>query len=365
MIRRASHPLRVRALLAAMAILAPGCGRPTIQDHLATPAERPPQVRAALQRAGEAYQRGNLALTEQFLRQAYAAAQDDPDLALDLGDTLVRMQKMDSARVHYVEFLSRHPSVPSVRLALGLTLMGLGRWQESASQIEHAVAMRPSDPIARFELGIAFVKLGRYAEALPHLKQVAVQSASDPAVFTELGIALMGLNRLDEATQALEHSVAKDPEYVPALFNLGHCYARLGETDKAQEALARFSRASGAKEKYIDQKRLFEAAQGRSDALAREGKDEKALEALLAYADALKDFAPFQQELGVAYLRLGRREEAIRAFERAVSRQPSLTESHAQLAVLYQQAGQPEKAMKERQSAARTVSYNSGVTENW
>jgi tetratricopeptide (TPR) repeat protein len=252
-----------------------------------------------------------------------------------------------------------------VRLALGLTLMGLGRWEESASQIQRAVAERPADPIARFELGIALVKLGRYADALPHLKRVAVESATDPAAFTELGIALMRLNRLDEAARELERSVARDPRYVPALFNLGHCYARLGRSAEAREALMRFSQASGEKEKYIDQKRLFQAAQGRSDALVREGKDEKSLEALLAYREALESFGPFQQELGVAYLRLGRKEEAIAAFERAVSREPFLTEANAHLAVLYQQEGLSDKAMKARLAAAHAVASDTVVTESW
>ncbi|PYQ11128.1 MAG: hypothetical protein DMH00_09125 [Acidobacteria bacterium] len=166
----------------------------------------------------------------------------------------------------------------------------------------------------------------------------------------------MRLGRLDEAAHALERSVTLNPESVPALFNLGNCYARLGRGEEARKALDRFTRASGSQEKYFDQKRLFRAAQARADSLAHEGKDDKSLEALLAYRDSLTDFSLFQQELGVAYLRLGRRDDAIAAFERAVAKDPTLTEAQADLAALYQQSGQGAKAMKARQAAARPVS---------
>jgi len=139
------------------------------------------------------------------------------------------------------------------------------------------------------------------------------------------------MGRLDEAAHALERSVTLNPENVPALFNLGNCYVRLGRGEEARKALDRFTRASGSQEKYLDQKRLFRAAQARADSLAHEGKDDKSLEALLAYRDSLTDFSLFQQELGVAYLRLGRRDDAIAAFERAVAKDPTLTDGDGAL----------------------------------
>ena len=340
-------------LLLTAVILALGCASRMPEAPLTAAKDRSPQVQAILVQSAAAYQRGNLLLTQQLLMQARAAAPDDPDIALDLGDTLNRLQRMESARQLYAEFLSHHPSAAQIRLALGLTLMGLGRWEESADQIKRVSEGNPTDPYARFNLGLILSRLGRYSQAVPELRRAAELSPSDPEVFTELGIALMRTGDPAEAEKALRQALALDPDHVAALFQLGQCYERLGRHADSQAALERFFRASGSREKFLDEKRLFRAAQARADALARAGKDELALQALLAYRESLTDFPPFQQELGIAYLRAGHREEAIAAFERAVQQDPTLTEAHAQLAVLYQQSGQSDKAMKARQSAAR------------
>lgn len=342
--------------LVGIVLLAMACRSGPAEAVLTSAKDRTPQVQSLLSEAAQAHQRGNLLLTEQLLLKACAAAPDDPDIALDLGDTLNRLQRMESARQHYVEFLGRHPSASQVRLALGLTLMGLGRWEEAADQIRRVTRELPEDRNARFNLGIVLARLGRTSEALAELRRAAKDSPPDPALLTELGITLMRAGEPAEAEKTLEKALALQPNSVPALFNLGQCYGRLGRTDEARAVMERFSLASGEQEKFIDEKRLFRAAQSRSESLAREGKDDQALAALLAYRDSLADFPLFQQELGVAYLRAGRRQEAIAAFEQAVAKDSSLTESHAQLAALYQQGGESDKAMRARQAAARPSS---------
>ena len=342
--------------LVGIAMLALDCRSRPPEAPLTTPQDRTPQVQRLLAEAAGAYQRGNLLLTRQLLLEASAAARDDADIALDLGDTLNRLQHMESARRHYVEFLSRHPSASQVRLALGLTLMGLGRWEESAEQFRRVTRELPEDRNARFNLGMVLARLDRTSEALTELRLAAKPAPPDPAVLTELGITLMRAGELAEAEAALQKALSLDPGKVPALFNLAQCYGKLGKREEAREVLERFARASGSHEKYLDEKRLFRAAQSRSDSFSREGKDDLALGALLAYRESLAEFPLFQQELGVAYLRAGRRQEAIAAFERAVALDGSLIEAQAQLAALYQQAGENEKAMRARQAAARPSS---------
>ena len=342
----------VRASLLFAACLAPACTRRSAPEApLTTAQQRSPELQAILAEAASAYQRGNLALTEEALRRASDLAPDDADLAMDLGDTLTRAQHLDAARQHYESFLARHPSSASVRLALGLTLTGLGRWEDSAREVGQVVERTPDDPVARLNLGIVLSKLGRYDEAVEQLRRAVELSPTDPVALKELGSALMGAGKLQDAATALEHSAALDAGSAPAWFALGGCYARLGRKADADAALRHFSETSQRKERFLDQKRLFRAAQGKADALSRAGRQEEALAALLAYRDSLQDFPLFQQELGIAYLRLGKRREAIAALERAVAGDRTLREAYGQLALLYQQDGQADKAMRARSSA--------------
>jgi tetratricopeptide (TPR) repeat protein len=329
------------------------CARGGREIPLTSAAQRSPEVVSILSESSAAYQRGNLFLTQQLLLKALALAPDDPDIALDLGDTLNRLQHRDAARELYARFLTRHPSATQVRLAMGLTLMTLGRWEDAAEQIGRVARESPQDPNARFNFGLVLSRLGRYSEAVTELRQASELAKTDSDVFTEMGIALMREAKLEPAVESFQESLRLNPAQVASLFNLGQCYERLGRHEESRATLARFAAASGSQERFLDEKRLFKAAQAQEDSLARQGKDEPALAALLAYRDSLSDFPLFQQELGVAYLRAGHRSEAIAAFERAVGLDSNLTEAQSQLAALYQQDGESGKAMKARQSAAR------------
>ena len=345
---------RVALFLALAATLAlPSCRR--AEPPLTGAAARSPEVRQALARAAETFQRGDFFHAEQSLRQALAGAPDDPDIALDLGDTLIRLSRSEAARDHYRAFLSRHPSASQVRLALGLTLITLGLWKEAAGELERTVSERPQDPSALYNLGSVLSRLGREEEAIVRLKAAAQLSPEDPSIAVALGMAYQRLGRISEAIGSLEKALSMDPDNVPALFTLGNCYARSGRRKEAQDALARFTRASSRKEKFLDEKRLFRAAQARANQFSRAGEDRKALDELLLYRRELESFAPFHQELGLAYLKLGRRAEARAALERAVSLDPSLLEAHGHLVVLYQEAGELDKAMKERRATEGRV----------
>jgi tetratricopeptide (TPR) repeat protein len=261
-------------------------------------------------------------------------APDDPDIALDLGDTLARMGRNEAAREHYLRFLERHPGASPIRQAYGLVLITLGAWKESEREFVRLVKERPEDPTALFSLGLVLNRLGRYEEAVPPLRKAATLTPADAGVQTELGIAALSLGRLPEASAALRKAVDLDPQNVAALHNLGNCYARMNRPREAGAVLEQFARASKRQETFLDEKRLFKSAQSRTQELLQAGKAEKALEALLAYRSQLQNYAPFQQELGVTYLRLDKPREAIEAFQRALDLDPSLPVARARLTQL-------------------------------
>jgi protein O-GlcNAc transferase len=348
---------RTRARLALLAGLLSAavlhCETAPPEPPLSSPESRSPEVRSALEGAGAAYQRGDLQRTVEMLRRAAANAPDDLDIALDLGDTLNRLGHNEAAREHYLEFVARHPAVSQVRQALGLTLITLGRWEEARDQFQTLVRQHPGDPAALLNTGLSLNRLGRYKEARDRLAEAASLSPNDAEIQTELGIACLRLDRLPEAAAALKRAVDIEPFRVAALHNLGNCYARMGREQEAKAVLDQFLKASNRQERFFDEKRLFRAAQGRAEELSLAGNQDKALEALLAYRKDLEEFPPFHQELGVAYLRLGKTREATEAFQRALDMNPELVESRAHLIALYQQAGNRERAMKLREAAAR------------
>jgi tetratricopeptide (TPR) repeat protein len=329
-LRCPAPPLLPALLLTLLA----GCESTPPEPRLTAASDRSPQTQAALAAASEAFQRGDLFRTEEALRQAMASAPDDPDIALDLGDTLARMGRNEAAREHYLGFLERHPGASQVRQAYGLVLITLGAWKESEREFVRLAKERPEDPTALFSLGLVLNRLGRYEEAIPSLRKAATLAPAGAGIQTELGIAALRMGRLPEASAALQKAVEIDPQNVAALHNLGNCYARMNRPQEAGAVLEQFARASKRQETFLDEKRLFKSAQSRAQELLQAGKAEKALEALLAYRSQLQDYAPFQQELGITYLQLGKPREASAAFQRALDLDPSLLVARARLTQL-------------------------------
>jgi tetratricopeptide (TPR) repeat protein len=342
---------RKLALLLPFGALAALAGCSQAEPPLTGAAERSPALQQLLAKANEAHRRGSLRETEEMLRRAHAEAPDDLDIALDLGDTLTRLGRNESARAHYAAFLSRHPSASAARLAHGRCLVSLARAEEAIPELDRAARELGTDAGAWLALGEALGDAGRTEEALAPLRRAAELAPADPAAHAALGAACLRIERLDEAIAALERSLELDPGSAPALFGLAQAYARAGRAEESRSAQDRFRKASHGREEELDRRRLLRAARAQAARLAARGDHEKALRALLAYQDQLEDYAPYQVQVGVALLDLGQAAESEAALRRAIQLDRTLSDAYLRLAELYEKTGKPEEAAQARRAA--------------
>lgn len=178
-------------------------------------------------------------------------------------------------------------------IAQGDAAAAAGRMEDAAARYSTALAVQPDNTLARSRLGFVRYNFGN-AHRRAGDREAAIEAyrsalALNPGIadaHNNLGITLQELGRLDEAVAAFRAALAINPALAPVLTNLGNALRAGGAADLAADALAR-------------------AAQ-----------------------DGTADQAPAFNSLGVAQFDRGRIADALAAFRRAVTLDPSYVDAH-------------------------------------
>lgn len=246
------------------------------------------------------------------------------------------------------------PEVAAVRLALGITLTSSGRNAEAVQELQRVLAIRPDDDEARRYLGKALAALGRLDEAVAEWRKALTSRPNNWQALSDMGRALYQGARYDEAERAYERLIALRPDSVVGYQGLGTVLQQRG---RGGEALGYYERAM-ALTPAVDPPAQLLSNMG--TLYYARGDFAKAAD---AYAKAIAqrpNSAPTHRNLGDSLLRLGRRDEAQAAFERAVelaeaARQvnPSDAQNLASLAVYAAKAGHGAAARRYAAEATR------------
>jgi tetratricopeptide (TPR) repeat protein len=133
-------------------------------------------------------------------------------------------------------------------------------------------------PLTPYERALDALARGRFAEALERLDALLADSTvageRRAAMTNKRGVALIGLGRPQDARDAFEAALDIKPRFAPALVNVGNLLLESGELDAA---VAQYQAAIAADDRY----------------------------------------APAHHNLAVAYKRLGRTADSVRALRRA------------------------------------------------
>jgi tetratricopeptide (TPR) repeat protein len=225
---------------------------------------------------------------------------------------------------------------PDVLFARGVALHQAGDILGAIEAYQGALEVDPSRVDAGSNLGAAFVRLGRYAEAIESYKAVLERAPDQMQVRFNLALALYKANRISEAADELEKVVAKDPGQRNALLLLADCRAQMGD-DAAVVALL------SPREAELGEDRLYCYLLG--NALIKRNE----LLRGQTYIDRLfkgGESAEARLLMGVAYLSRGDNRQAVVEMEKAVELNPALPGAYSVLGRALMGAGRREDALK-------------------
>jgi tetratricopeptide (TPR) repeat protein len=256
-----------------------------------------------------------------------------------------------------------------------------GRAAEAEQILRRILATRPDDPPSLYLLAMIRLMEGRPADAEPLLRRSLAADPNQPKAALNIGVVVRGLGRLDEAAGWFEKAVANRPDYAEAHFNLGLVHQERAELAaaearfrlavryapgllEAQVALAAILMEMGRAE---EAERLLAEAGGRVKTtrqratveknLGRARRAQGDLPGALAHLERAEIHAPGLPNLAYnkadVLQHLGRREEAIAAFQQAVLENPLDLHAHRALNQLIFSLGRDAQFLRSYDEAFR------------
>ncbi len=247
--------LRLALAFAALATAANGCAA-------IAPAERARSL-ARQHREGEGIK---------VLRAELAAHPEDVEARRLLVRLLAVTSDLSGARAEVAELERRLPAGdPLPWIELGHAFELAHHFEEALAAYDTAASVAPASPAGPREGGLRCARWGEAEEAIPRLEEAARRGGGDAALFHALGLARLHGKDLDGAAEAYRAGAAVEPRGTDNLLGL------------ATVALARedYAAALEAYGQILARRPDFGAAElGRAWALARLGRKDEARRAL-------------------------------------------------------------------------------------
>jgi tetratricopeptide (TPR) repeat protein len=245
--------------------------------------------------------------------------------------------------------LSANPNDDEALNARAYARMSLGRYKEAAEDLRRAIALKPTNAEYQAGYGYTLWKLGQHAAAIVAERAALKLDDKNSTAHYQLGRFLLftaGDNKqqLAEAAANLRRALELEPRHSEVRFDLLTAYRALGDGAQAfaQLKLLEDARPSDPRVTYIDA--LLAADRGDMNA------------AIAGFREAVhQDPTLFGawQDLGLAFIKLGRWNEAVETFAELSKRQTDSVEVAYFYALSLYNSGRATDAEREARRALR------------
>ena len=254
------------------------------------------------------YGHASLPIVDRGIEQMAQILEADPsdlDARAELALYFLEGKMLDDAIEQSEAVLLVKPDHQGALFVAGKAYLAKENEDKSAEYFGRIVELNKENQYARFDwklgivhydLGNIFLKRGQYARAEGEFQALLMADRTDADAYFGLGQSLMEQQKLDLAIEAFRSALRLDPEH-------GQFYEGLKEA--------------------CDRKGLKDyAAFARAMLLYTQGNCDEALAELQRVAEALPEYSEVHRALGMSYERIGKRDEAVRAYRRALELDP-------------------------------------------
>jgi tetratricopeptide (TPR) repeat protein len=171
--------------------------------------------------ARAAVRTGNFEKSLALLLRARKVSPHDPDVIFEFGMTALQMSLLPDAIQAFQDALAVRKNDPSLLYALGRAQIGLAEFPQAKASFEQFLQVRPDDASGHYAMGLVQQSLQQTADARLHFeKSVQLQPAQTESYF-QLGLMGLDQKHLEDAAARFERVLARDPNHAGALFGLG------------------------------------------------------------------------------------------------------------------------------------------------
>jgi tetratricopeptide (TPR) repeat protein len=263
---------------------------------------------------------------ERTLDQWQADEPQAPLQAILRGKLHEQLFQYHKAEQTYLSVVERQPEHLDARLRLVRVLMEQRKADDALVQLRFLRDRLPTHSEVMLQRALALRQVGRITDAASALDETLEQHPDSAPALTERASIALSEGEDQFAADLLERAVKVDPGSVGARNLLSQAYTRLGRSGEVAQ------QEEAVRELTADSMRLTELTHGPLHVRPT-------------------DPGPPFEIAGIA-LRAGQVKEAIHWYQIALKRDPSHAQSHAALAVIYRQTGDPVLATQHRALAA-------------
>lgn len=143
----------------------------------------------------------------------------------------------------YRQTIADFPGFPRAYLNLGEALMRRNRLPEALDVTREAIRLSPNYPDPHMNLGLIYWRQGDWESAIRHLRLAARFAEQDAnrfvvsRAFTNLAVVYRSAGRLDESVAAARQALRFDPEFAGGHNNLGYALLLRGQVEDAMRHL--------------------------------------------------------------------------------------------------------------------------------
>ncbi|HTM46070.1 MAG TPA: tetratricopeptide repeat protein [Polyangiaceae bacterium] len=279
---------------------------------------------------------------------------------------------VDGADATLATALRELPESPELHKALGNLALDHGRFDPALAEYQKALDMDPHDVEARFAMGTTKRRMRLFDEALEIFNGVATIDPNYPGFALERGLLFEEWGRIDDALKEYEAALAKAPNDPDVMLRVGCARVAAGHADGAEEILRKVQTMRvqpGEAAHCLGRALLLKSDLGEAMRLLQRAVDISPKRAeyhlylgwaaneagRLVEADAeIRKALDLDQGLADAYWQRGVLKHKQTALDNAVDDlnyalklSPSRVEAHAELAGVYTDMGQEQRALAE------------------
>jgi tetratricopeptide (TPR) repeat protein len=243
--------------------------------------------------------------------EARKLAPSDPAIAGYLIEANIAAKKYGAAVDAAKAALAQHPNDLRLMRLQAQALRHSGKADQGLALLEDAVKQHADDPAAYISLAQAYSEAERGAQAVKVLQDAQGKFPKDDNIAFELGAVFDKQKKFAEAESAFRQVLSRDPDNAIALNYLGYMLAERGERlDESVGYLKKALQAEPENPSYLD---------SLGWAYFKADKLDLAESNLKRAADQLKSNSVIQEHYGQLLFKLGRYDEAIAAWTRALA----------------------------------------------
>ncbi len=246
---------------------------------------------------------------------------------------------LDYEAERFKEYLEKNPNNPAAWIELASISLQQKKYDKAISEYEQALDLGGAQPAVLLGLGLAYMKKGAADQAVDYLDQAVTlnetgeipQSAASVATLHYyLGKIYLETGEIDLAAEELAESLAYNRINADAIFLQGQVFEARGDSAAAEDNYLRaLSLVPNYAEVYSQLGNLYEergdesiAAYNHAMAALFSGEVVEAVEQINAVIDSLSQNADAYWGLGWGYEKMNMMEEAIDAYQQAVTIDP-------------------------------------------